>query len=511
MMILTIWIAPSSGAATMQTATDEQAAATTAIELSQLEASSDFNALYDRIHPDAHAVIPRAAVIGWYQNEFAPLGPGVATVTGVRFVEWTWPVNGRTYLYTAEVSFQQPFANGTVLEDVVRLVKDDSGEWRWFFGRSREFVEEQIARYVPVVPATSRDSVLDFVAADLDAFWAISFAASGQAYVSPRISALYAPGTSSCGYIDPRQSPAGYCPVERTIYVSPDWFSTLNAAVGDFAWITVMAHEWGHHVQTLQGQYSSAGNQHELQADCLAGSYARDAATRNLLDSGDVTEAVTISALGGDAAWLLQDEVGAHGTSDERVSAFMRGYLDGFIGCNFMSTNGDATRTTNLPRVAAPELVTVLPLQHEVAADLAHTGDAQRSLAEVASNYNDSAATEQLFRSWGWNGNVTRSYEGNGATSGITLVYVSVHRFDSAEHAANALDYSVADQSTSTGAWKVPVTPLGTTTRALSTGNDVTIYAQLDDVMIRLTVVDVAGNSMATAEGIMRSMLGRLG
>ncbi|HEV2087713.1 MAG TPA: neutral zinc metallopeptidase, partial [Cryptosporangiaceae bacterium] len=317
LILLLIAVAPLRSPAIAQFASDEEAAADTAVALSYLEAVGDFNALYDRIHPDAHAVIPRAAVIGWYQNEFAPLGPGVATVTGVRFVEWTWPVTGQTYPYTAEVSFQQPLADGTVLEDVVRLVQDRTGEWRWFFGRSREFVEEQIAKYVPQVPAVGDSSVIGFVVADLNTFWSISFGAAGRTYVAPNVVPTYGPSSSSCGFIDPYLSPAAYCPIDQTVYYTPDWFDYFDYTIGDFAWITILAHEWGHHVQSLEGQYAGPRSEHELQADCLAGSYARDAATRGVLDPGDVTEAVAISAVGGDPVGLPQDEPGAHGTSDE--------------------------------------------------------------------------------------------------------------------------------------------------------------------------------------------------
>lgn len=124
----------------------EQQAAATAVDLSELEATGAFDALYNRLHPDAQAIIPREAVVGWYATDFAPLGPGAATVTGVTVIDWTWGVTGQTYSNTAEVAYEQPFADGSVVEDVVRLVESD-GEWRWFFGRSREFVDGQIARF----------------------------------------------------------------------------------------------------------------------------------------------------------------------------------------------------------------------------------------------------------------------------------------------------------------------------------------------------------------------------
>lgn len=229
LLLLSMLIPSLVSPAVAQSVTDGEAAAITAVELSELEAIGDFNGLYDRIHPDAHAVIPRAAVIGWFQNEFAPLGPGVSTVTGVRFVEWTWPVTGQTYPYTAEVSFRQPFANGTVVEDVVRLVQDHNGEWRWFFGRSREFVDEQIAKYVPAVPvATQNQSILDAVIQDIDEYWAISFQASGRPYASPRGLDISSGGYSVCGYLNPNVSPAFYCSLDQTIFISIERFDYID-------------------------------------------------------------------------------------------------------------------------------------------------------------------------------------------------------------------------------------------------------------------------------------------
>ncbi len=118
-----------------------------AVALSRLEAAGDFDALYDRLHPDAKKVVPQAAVVGWYEADFAPLGPGVITVQSARFEDWTWAVTGKRYPDTAVVAYTQPFADGTVAEDVVRLVQHEGG-WGWFFGRDRAFVDEQIERFV---------------------------------------------------------------------------------------------------------------------------------------------------------------------------------------------------------------------------------------------------------------------------------------------------------------------------------------------------------------------------
>jgi hypothetical protein len=126
---------------------ESQQAAATAVYLSQLEAAGDLDTLYDWLHPDAQAVIPEAAVTGWYESEWLPRGPEPIAVTGVEFADWTWEVTGETYPNTAEIAYEQPLGDGSVVRDVVRLVQDDQGLWRWFFGRDRPFVEEQIARF----------------------------------------------------------------------------------------------------------------------------------------------------------------------------------------------------------------------------------------------------------------------------------------------------------------------------------------------------------------------------
>lgn len=118
--------------------------------LSSLESITHIPALYELyeyIHPDAAAVVPRGTVIGWYQADFQPLGPMPATATGVTWLDsWTWDVTGQSYTDVAEVSFTQEFTNGETVNDVVRL-KFDDGAWRWWFGRDAAFVEEQIHRF----------------------------------------------------------------------------------------------------------------------------------------------------------------------------------------------------------------------------------------------------------------------------------------------------------------------------------------------------------------------------
>ena len=136
--------------ANAQSQRDADDAAQAAIELSGLESEGRASALYRRLHSDAKEIIPKEAVVGWYETDFFPLQPQpIIEISGVEFVTWTWPVTGVSYRNTAEVSYIQPFGSGanvTYTEEVVRLVEDD-GDWHWFFGRSREFVDTQIARF----------------------------------------------------------------------------------------------------------------------------------------------------------------------------------------------------------------------------------------------------------------------------------------------------------------------------------------------------------------------------
>jgi len=133
-----------------QTDIDAEIAAVDAIKISELESAKDAEALYDWMHPDAQRVVSRSAVIGWYTEDFFPLDPSpISEIVGVQFIDWVWPVTGALYRNTAEITFIQPFGVGnniTYQQEVVRLVRSGSN-WRWFFGRSSEFVEAQIARF----------------------------------------------------------------------------------------------------------------------------------------------------------------------------------------------------------------------------------------------------------------------------------------------------------------------------------------------------------------------------
>ena len=183
------------------------------------------------------------------------------------------------------------------------------------------------------MPGLTPDNLTDSVLADIDAFWAAEFAARGVAYYAAEIVPVSDTMTTNCGPFGPYDNPAAFCPLEDAIYYSVPLSSDVTSQVGDFAWITVLAHEWGHHVQLLMNIETTMSMERELQADCFAGAYAQRALLNGFLQEGDVTEAVVMNIMGGDPVELSETAAGAHGSSDYRVTAFMQGYFNGANVC----------------------------------------------------------------------------------------------------------------------------------------------------------------------------------
>jgi predicted metalloprotease len=163
---------------------------------------------------------------------------------------------------------------------------------------------------------------------------------------------LFTGATSTgCGYGDAATGPF-YCPADRRVYIDLSFYDALTqrlGAGGDFAQAYVIAHEIGHHVQKLDGtsdkvHLSSRSRQRgasglsvrlELQADCYAGAWAHDAQARNLLEVGDIEEALTAAAAIGDDRLQRQSQGTVtpdsftHGSSAQRVAWFRRGFETG--------------------------------------------------------------------------------------------------------------------------------------------------------------------------------------
>jgi predicted metalloprotease len=347
--------------------TGETTAAAAAQELSQLEAARAFDDLYERMHPDALAVVPRSAVIGWYESFFADRETAELTVTGVEPEPWTWGVTGVTYDDAVTVSFTQPYVVAGVESDVtgeVHLVPFD-GEWVWFFGASRAFVDEQIALYGDDGSATlfalaqegadnapvAREVLFpDPLHAHVDQFWAARFAEAGRTYEPPDgVIPFDEPIVTACGRAEPDEEAAFYCVIDEKIYYSTEFRALIESRIGDFAWVVVVAHEWAHHIQADLGfdlgvVPDRAGEalpiELEQQADCLAGAYASDAEVTGWLDAGDIDEALYMTEISGDPPGTAWNDPRAHGSGDERINAFMQGYNGGLAGCELDLSSG---------------------------------------------------------------------------------------------------------------------------------------------------------------------------
>ena len=204
------------------------------------------------------------------------------------------------------------------------------------------------------------------VLADTEDTWKVIFQQQGSTYREPTLVLFTSRVNSACGMASAAVGPF-YCPGDQKLYVDLSFFQDLkqrHGAPGDFAQAYVIAHEVGHHVQTLMGisdQVRQAGRgrskseinalsvRQELQADCFAGLWGHAANTeRQLLDPGDLEEALTAATAIGDDR--LQKESGrgvvpdsfTHGSSAQRVKWFRRGFESGDIAsCDTFSVNID--------------------------------------------------------------------------------------------------------------------------------------------------------------------------
>src|SRR5215216_1365125 len=105
---------------------DHREASFAAEEIFRLADERKFNAMYDRIHPDAHAVVPRVAAVGTFEEIYAITQAKRSKILEVEFGSWTWGVTGQSYPYAAFVRFEQPYTDidGTekILNDTMYLV-----------------------------------------------------------------------------------------------------------------------------------------------------------------------------------------------------------------------------------------------------------------------------------------------------------------------------------------------------------------------------------------------------
>ena len=202
--------------------------------------------------------------------------------------------------------------------------------------------DEEMGRFVKVILADNED------------VWNKIFADAGSQYAEPKLVLFRGETESGCGSASAATGPS-YCPSDQKVYMDLAFFDELKnrfgAQGGDFAIAYVIAHEVGHHVQNLLG---TSGEVHEkqqqvdektanklsvaleLQADFLAGVWAHyDQKTKNVLEEGDIEEALSAATAVGDdhlqkqAQGYVVPDAFTHGTSEQRVYWFKRGFESG--------------------------------------------------------------------------------------------------------------------------------------------------------------------------------------
>lgn len=204
--------------------------------------------------------------------------------------------------------------------------------------------QEELADFVSVVLADTEDT------------WGPIFAELGGVYEEPHLVLFSGRVQSACGIAGTAVGPF-YCPLDHKVYIDLAFYDELRRrfrAPGDFAQAYVIAHEVGHHVQNLLGineqvqrlqqrvsraEANALSVRLELQADCLAGVWGHHAdKLRNLLETGDLEEAINAAAAIGDdriqrrtQGWVVPDSF-THGTSAQRVRWFRRGFESGDFG-----------------------------------------------------------------------------------------------------------------------------------------------------------------------------------
>jgi uncharacterized protein len=196
------------------------------------------------------------------------------------------------------------------------------------------------------------------VLADTEDTWTSVFHDLGQNYLDPRLVLFSGQVRSACGFAETAMGPF-YCPGDSKVYIDLAFYDELKqrlGAPGDFAQAYVIAHEVGHHVQHLLGitdkvdnlrgslsesQANALSVRVELQADCFAGVWAFHAKQRNIVETGDIDEALNAAAAVGDDRLQRQTQGTVvpdsftHGTSEQRVRWFKTGFAKGDVnGCD---------------------------------------------------------------------------------------------------------------------------------------------------------------------------------
>ncbi|HUR87251.1 MAG TPA: neutral zinc metallopeptidase [Solirubrobacteraceae bacterium] len=245
------------------------------------------------------------------------------------------------------------------LEARVDRARDEFQDRRERYGRRIREVLGDLERVFPRARRTSPtvrsrgsnkpetiDVFMTRVLRDIDRYWTRTFAANGLP--EPRVGFEPVPPgglrLTGCGTIA-RDDAAFYCPVDDTIYVAQQFAADLylgvlrglpgeragfGRAAGDFAVAYVLAHEYAHNLQqelgTFDNAVGSSARPYELQADCLAGTWAHSVYEQGLLGPDDLEEATNAALAVGDFDVGNEQH---HGTPQERRAALLTGYDSG--------------------------------------------------------------------------------------------------------------------------------------------------------------------------------------
>jgi len=198
----------------------------------------------------------------------------------------------------------------------------------------------------------------------LDEYWATQV----QGYRAPQLVIVDGSTSSPCGTASNQTGPF-YCPRDETVYVDPTFFSLMRqqfgASAGDLAQLYVLAHEYGHHVQSITGIMDqhpndgagAVGNgvRTELQADCFAGAWV-GAMTEEVDENGvpylqaptqaQIADAINAAGAVGDdniqqeSGGFVNPETWTHGSSAQRQRWFQLGYQGGVSACDTFGVPG---------------------------------------------------------------------------------------------------------------------------------------------------------------------------
>ncbi len=194
---------------------------------------------------------------------------------------------------------------------------------------------------------------VNFLVDDIQPVFHRLFADSGHTYRDAKLLVFREAVDTGCGLSSSAIGPF-YCPADEKAYIDLSFYKELRAtlgAPGDFAQAYVIAHELGHHAQHVLGLNAMVHRETkrnparekdlsvrlELQADCLAGAWARSTARRKLIEDGDLEESLAAAAAIGDdrlqkmAGQAVNPETFTHGSSAQRVRWFRRGFDHGTL------------------------------------------------------------------------------------------------------------------------------------------------------------------------------------